>query len=143
MDFRSPIKLFLDAAVIVATFAFNAVMAQVDWPFVAIAIGGSVSGSIVLGYFRRDRRLVEQLFKMACAAISGVVMGAAIDEWLALGNVKFSLGIFFTAGFVSLAVLRATLQLTERHTLELLRDVILRLLGLPPRGGNNGGNHVD
>lgn len=139
MTNQSPTKLLIDVALIAFTFLFNATVADVNWPFIAIAVGGSVSGSIVFGYFRRDKRFIEQLFKMACAAISGIVIGAAADEWLNTANPKFSLAVFFTAGFVSLAVLRATLQITERHTLIIMRNLILRLLGLPPRSDSNGG----
>jgi hypothetical protein len=136
MNNQSPIKVLLDAGIVLATFLFNAAITNIDWPFIAIACGGSVSGSIVFGYFRRDKRLTEQLFKMACAAISGIVIGTAADEWIAAGNPKFSLAIFFAAGFVSLAVLRATLQITERQTLSIMRDLLSRLLGIH---NDNGG----
>jgi hypothetical protein len=143
MNNQSPIKIFIDAFIVLATFVFNAAIANVNWPFIAIAIGGSLSGSIVFGYFRRDKKLTEQIFKITCAAISGVVIGAAADEWVNTGNPKFSLAVFFISGFVSLALLRATLQITERQTLTILRDVISRILGLPNNGKNGGKTDVD
>lgn len=138
---NSPTFKLFDSFIITGFLIFNSLVANVDWPFVVVAIGGSVSGSIVLGYFRRDKRRIEQFLRSACAAISGIVIGTVVDELLALGNAKLSLGIFFASGFVSLAILRATLQITERHTLEVMRDVLLRLLGLPPRNGNNNGGN--
>lgn len=119
-----------DLAILTATFIFNTLVLGLDWQYVAIAAGGSFSGAIILAYFRRDDRKGEQVFKTLCAAIAGIVTGAAIEEWFDPMNPKAILGLFFMSGLLSLAMLRALLNLTEKNAAEISRSMLQRIFNL-------------
>lgn len=119
-----------DFTILGAAFVFNTLLLGLDWEYVAIAAGGSFSGAIILAYFRRDDRKGEQIFKTLCAAIAGIVTGAAVEEWFDLTNPKATIGLFFMSGLLSLAMLRALLNLTEKNAAEISRSMLQRIFNL-------------
>jgi MFS family permease len=127
----------LDAIILTFVFAFNTLLIGVDWQFVAIAVVGSLSGSIVLAYFRRDTRRMEQGLKTLCSSISAVVIGSAIHEYMGVVSLKYDLLLFFCCGLLSLVLLRSLLVVTEKDGLEVLRSVLQRALNLQTSGERN------
>lgn len=120
----------IDAVILIAAFVFNALVLDVNWQFVAVAVAGAFSGSIVLAYFRRDPRKSEQVFKVLCSAISGIVLGSVAHEYMSVQSFHYDLGIFFTTGLLSLVILRALLGLTEQNSMDVLRTLLQRMFGL-------------
>lgn len=123
-------KPLLDALILSVVFIYNTAFLGLDWQYVAIAVGGSFSGAVILAYFRRDDRKAEQVFKTLCASISGIIVGAAIEEWFQMHSAKMVLIMFFLSGLLSLVMLRTLLGLTERNAAEICKDVLQRLLNL-------------
>jgi len=120
-----------DLVVLVLTFLFNSLLLGVDWQYVAIATLGSFSGAVMLTYLRRDPRKSELVFKTLAASIGGLISGAAIEEYLKFQSIKYVIGIYFLCGLLSLVVLRALLNLTERNSASVLRGLLDRVFDLP------------
>ena len=133
-------KLF-DAMILTLCFAFNTLLIGVDWQFVAVAVIGSLSGSIVLAYFRRDSRRMEQGLKTLCSSISAVVIGSAIHEYMAVVSLKYDLLLFFCCGLLSLVLLRSLLVVTEKDGVQVVRSALQRVLNLqtPNERSSRGG----
>lgn len=119
-----------DFVVLAAIFVFNSTVLALDWQYIAMAIGGSLSGAVMLAYFRRDPRKGEQVFKTLCSAIGGIVTGTAIEEFLALDSPRYILALYFHTGLLSLVFLRALLSLTERSSADVIRDLLQRIFNL-------------
>lgn len=128
-DTSGSMKVF-DALVLSAALVFNSAALGVDWQYLAVALGGSLSGAVILAYFRRDSRKLEQLFKALCAAISGLVIGAFLQEYFQIVRPQNILAVFFFTSLLSLVLLRSLLILTERNAGEILKDAIQRILNL-------------
>lgn len=126
----TPMIRIMDAAILTVCFAFNAFMLDADTQSILIAVGGSISGSVILAYFRRDSRILEQFFKVACSSIGGLVLGTVLQEYLHIESSAYRLGLFFTASMLALIVLRSLLSLTENNVAELLRGVLQRFFNL-------------
>lgn len=129
MDTFSLTRL-VDAVILTAAFAFNAVVLDASLQSILIAVGGSISGAIILAYLRQDTRVAEQFFKVACSAISGLVFGTVIIEYWQFEAPAYRLGVFFTASLLSLVVLRALLTLTENNIADVLKSALQRLFNL-------------
>lgn len=130
MDTTTPLAKLLDAAVLASAFVFNALVLDADWQSIAIAVGGSVSGSVILAYFRRDPRKVEQLFKVVASAIGGLVLGTVSQEYLRIESQAYRLGLFFIDSMLALVVLRALLSVTEQNAVEIIRGSLQKFLNL-------------
>ena len=119
-------KVF-DTLILLTAFVFNTAVLGDGSHEIIVAVGGSFSGSVILAYFRRDSRKLEQLFKVAASTIGGFVLGTVSQEYFQLTNVRYQLGLFFCCGMLSLAFLRALLSITERNAAQVCKDVISRL----------------
>lgn len=120
----------IDAVLLTVAFLFNAVILDASLQSILIAVGGSVSGAIILAYLRQDARWLEQFFKVSSSAISGIVFGTVIVERWALTAPAYRLGVFFTSSLLSLVVLRALLTLTENNIADVLRSLLQRIFNL-------------
>ena len=119
-----------DAAILTIAFVFNALVLDAEWQSLAIAIGGSISGAVILAYFRRDTRRIEQMFKVLASAIGGLVLGTVLQKYLNIESEEYRLGLFFSCSMLSLIVLRSLLSLTENNVAELIRGVLQRVFNL-------------
>jgi len=128
MDNSLVTKLF-EYGILTATFLFNALVLDADVLNLVIAILGSISGAIILAYFRRDARRGEQALKVLCSAIGGFVLGTVLQKYLHIEAPEYKLGLFFTSSMLALIVLRSVLSLTENNVADMLRNVFQRLLG--------------
>lgn len=127
---QSPMIKLLDAAILTIAFVFNALVLDADIQNILIAVGGSLSGSMILAYFRRDARKAEQFFKITCSAIGGLVLGTVLQEYFSLEKEAYRLGLFFITSMLALVIMRSMLNLTERNAGELLKDIFQRIFNL-------------
>ena len=130
LNFEALRMRIIDLVLLTASLAFSSLTLQSDFQSFAIAIGGSVSGAMVLSYFRRAQKRGEALFQILCSTVSGLIVGSAIQEYFADVALKFSLLIYFLSGLLSLLVLRALYNATERNAAEAIKGFLQRLLGL-------------
>lgn len=126
----SPFMKLFDAAILTIAFVFNAVVLDAEWQSLAIAIGGSLSGSVVLAYFRRDSRKMEQFFKVLCSSIGGLVLGTVLLEYFHVENPAYRLGLFFFTSMLALVVLKSLLTMTEQNASDVVRGVLQRVFNL-------------
>ena len=119
----------LEILLLTTILSFGAVELDLSSKTVAIAILGSVSGSLVLTYFKRDSRF-EMIFKILCSSISGLFIGATIQEYSACEKVSYIGFIYFLTSLLSLIFLRAILSFSESNAHDLVKSAIQRLFNL-------------
>lgn len=130
MTDTTPVTRLFDTVILFATFAFNAIVLDADVMSILIAVGGSLSGAVMLGYFRRDARKFEQFFKVLASAIGGLVLGTVLQEYLRVDSAAYRLGLFFVCAMLALVVLRALLTLTEQNASDAIRGLLQRVFNL-------------
>lgn len=136
---NNEMKPIFDAILLFATFAASVLFSVglgLDWIYIGAAICGSAGGAIVLAYFRRDHRRLEQFFKSLAASVSGLVLGGAAQTYLDIWTPQYVLALFFCSSFLSLVVLRAALNVSEKHAADVLKDAFRRAL-LPLAAGRS------
>ena len=126
----TPLAKVFDAVLLITVFAFNAVVLEADVASIVVAFLGAISGAIMLAYFRRDTRKLEQLFKVLTSAIGGIVLGTVLGEYLNVQSHAYRLGVFFLSSMLSLVILRSLLHLTEKNATDVLRGALTRALNL-------------
>lgn len=124
-----PMKIF-DLIVIGTVFLMQTLLFAPEWQNFLIAVVGSLTGSIILAYFRREIDKWELLLKVFCSAIGGFVLGTVLCTYFNITNPNYRLGLFVATAMLALTILRALLNLTERNGQEVVRDVLQRLLGV-------------
>lgn len=126
----TPLSRLFEAVLLFATFVYTSVLIDVEWRSLAIAIGGSLAGAVMLGYFRRDARKFEQFFKVFASAIGGLILGTVLQTYFNIQNESYLLGLFSSSSLVSLVVFRSILNMTENNVADMLRNIVQRLTGL-------------
>ena len=121
---------FFDTAVLAVFFVLNALVLDAEWERLITAVVGSISGSIILAYFRRDPNRGEQVFKVLCSAIGGLVLGTVLQKYLHIEAEEYKLGLFFSTSMLALVILRSLLSLTENNVAEVMRGVLQRVFNL-------------
>lgn len=126
----APLSRIIDAFVLTGAFVFNALVLDVETMQLAVAVGGSLSGSMVLAYFRRDLTRFELLFKIIASAIGGLVLGTVLQKYLNIEAAEYRLGLFFFCSMLALVVLRSLLSLTENNVAQMLKGILQRVFNL-------------
>ena len=126
----TPLSRFFEATLLFATFLYTSILIDAEWRSLMIAVGGSVAGAVMLGYFRRDARKFEQFFKVFASAIGGLILGTVLQTYFNIEQESYRLGLFSACSFISLVVLRSLLTMTENNVADALRNIVQRLTGL-------------
>lgn len=127
---ETPFMKILDAAILTIAFVFNALVIDPEWRSIIIAIGGSLSGSVILAYFRRDVRKGEQLLKVIASAVGGLVLGTVLQEYTHIESEAYRLGLFFATSMLALVILRTLLNLTEQNAADAVKGILQRVFNL-------------
>lgn len=126
----TPLSRFFEASLLFVTFIYTSVLIDAEWRALAIAVGGSVAGAIMFGYFRRDSQKIEQFFKVVASAIGGLVLGTVLQTYFNIENESYRLGLFFACSLLALVVLRSLLSLTENNVADALKNIFQRVFNL-------------
>lgn len=127
---ETPIMKLFEITSLTLLFVFNSLILDPEWLSIAIAVGGSLSGAMILAYFRRDNTLWELFLKVFSSAIGGLVLGTVIQEYLHVEPPAYRLGLFFFSSLLALGTIGAMLSIADRNLAQVLRAVIQRLSGL-------------
>lgn len=122
-------KLF-DAISLTLIFVFNALILDPEWLSIALAVGGSLSGAMMLAYFRRDNTFWELFLKVCSSAIGGLVLGTVLQEYLNIEPPAYKLGLFFFSSLLALGTIGAMLSIADKNLAAVLKAVLQRLSGI-------------
>lgn len=117
---------------ILPTFSFilTAAGLQIDWHYIALAVGGSVSGSVILSYFRREKSRYEQVYKMLTSAIGGLIVGSAVVSYRLMEVPSYIALTYFICSMLVLIILRTFISLTETNAATLTTTLIQRVFNI-------------
>lgn len=126
----TPLSRFFEATLLFATFLYTSILIDAEWRSLMIAVGGSVAGAIMFGYFRRDAAKVEQFFKVFASAIGGLILGTVLQTYFNIEQESYRLGLFSACSFISLVVLRSLLTMTENNVADAIKGILQRVFNL-------------
>lgn len=95
-----------------------------------IICGASVSGALVLAYFRRERNTKEIFFKSACAAISGLVCGVIVVRRWEITSIEYEIGAHFFSSLLSFFLIKGLLNVTEQNASGIVTTIIQRIFSV-------------
>lgn len=103
-----------------ALLFFDAVLLDLDQAQIAVALIGTLSGSFVLTYYRKELTWTDRILKMLASALGGMFVGTALNVYLGyIGTAKDNLAyagvVWFLSSFLVLVILRALLSVTEKN----------------------------
>ena len=112
------------------SFALTTVGLGIDWHYVALAVGGSVSGSVILSYFRREKSRYEQVYKMLTSSIGGLIVGSAFIRYREMTEPAYIALAFFICSMLVLIILRTFISLTETNAATFTTTLIQRVFNI-------------
>lgn len=112
------------------SFMLTAAGLQIDWHYIALAVGGSVSGSVILSYFRREKSRYEQVYKMLGSAIGGLIVGSAVVSYRQMAEPSYIALAYFICSMLVLIILRTFISLTETNAATLTTTLIQRVFNI-------------
>lgn len=120
-------KIFLDTLLLILFFASGALGLDVPSKVVLIALLGSLSGSIVLAYFRREK-LSEMVFKVMCSSIAGLFLGVGSQEYFQIEKITLIGLNYFLSSLLSLFILKALVSFTESSALKIIKTIFQKVV---------------
>lgn len=124
----SEMKFLADAIFMLTLYIGGALTLDLELRSVIVIVLASLSGAVVLSYFRRDRDYREIFYKSACAAICGLVCGAAIARYFQIEHVEYIIINYFLSALLSLFFIRGLLYVTEQNATNVLLVFLQRVL---------------
>lgn len=106
----------------------------VDPIIVCVALGGSISGSFLLIYFRRELTFAERLLKFVCSSIAGVLFGAVSHTYFEITKIPYIGANYAIVAMVSLFFIRALLMVSEKNCVDIVQAFIQRVFNLQTPG---------
>lgn len=103
---------------------------QIDWQYVAVALGGAIAGSLVLGYIRPEVTFWRQAIKGCIATIVGLIFGAAVVEYQAIDRPAFIGLSFFITSLLALILIRTLVGLFEANAGSLTVTLVQRIFNI-------------
>src|SRR3954468_11231193 len=100
-----PMKI-LNFTLPTATFWLTAVGLAIDWQYVALVVGSTFAGSLLLGFYRPEKTFAARVYKIAMSVVAGLVFGSVMVEYWHLENHAFISGTYCSVSMLALIFLR-------------------------------------
>lgn len=113
-----------------ASFALTSIGLEVDWVFISLAIGGSLAGSMLLGYFRREKSLFEQGYKILAASVAGLIVGSVIVRYRSMEDPAYIAAVYSASGCLVLFFIRTIVGLAESNAGSITTTLIERVFNI-------------
>ena len=121
-------RITFDILLMAFLYIGGAITLNVNWTYLVIIIFASLSGAAVLSYFKREREVKEIVYRAGCAALCGLVVGAAITRYLDTQFAEYVLATYFLSSLLSLFFIGSLLAITEKNATNVLLGILQRLL---------------
>jgi len=113
-----------------SSFVLTSIGLAVDWQYIALAVGTSVCGSLVLAYIRPEKTFWRQVVKGLMATIVGLVFGSAIIENRGIETPEYVGLTYFLTSLLALIIIRALVALTEAKAGSVVVTIVQRILNV-------------
>lgn len=112
------------------SFVLTANGLDIDWHYIAIACGSSIAGSLLFGYFRREKTFGAQLYKIAMAMIGGLIVGSAFVHWREITAPAMVGLAYCVSAMLVLIFLRTVVSLFEENARNFTVTMIQRIFNV-------------
>lgn len=114
----------------IAFFIFDIIFLDIPAKDAAIAVGGAFTGAMVLGYIKREKNWIERIIKTICSAAAALFIAPAFLQYYEITKSAYVGLVFFTVSIMSLFILRALINLTEKNAATVIKQVFVRVFNL-------------
>lgn len=124
------LRFLLDAILLTGLLMADTVILNTDQQHIAVALLGSMSGCVVLLFYRRERTYKEAALKAVTAGLGGVVLGAMLERYFQVTVIEYTLGLFFFSSLLCLIFYKMLLSFTESNIGNIFSVVVGRMLNI-------------
>lgn len=104
---------------------------EIDWQYVALAVGSSVAGSLLLGFYRPERTLGRMVYKMLLSAVAGLIFGSAAVAWWKFETFAYVGVAYCVSALMALFFLKSLVGFGQANSDSLTRTVLQRIFNVP------------
>lgn len=108
----------------------TAIGLAIDWHYIALAAGSTMAGSLIFGYFRREKTFGAQLYKFMVATIGGLVLGSFIAYWRDYTAPAVISLTYCVSAMLVLIFLRTVVSLFEENSRTFTVTLIERIFNI-------------
>lgn len=102
----------------------------IDWHYTALACGSAMAGSLLFNYFRREKTFGAQAYKMAMAAVGGLILGSYVVHWRGYTAPAEVSAVYCLSAMVVLIFLRTVVSLFEEHSRKITITLVQRIFNI-------------
>lgn len=115
----------LTDTILLATFVLlSGTALEVDWYYISLAGLGSVSGSLMLAYFRRNHLKKEIIMQSGASTLGAIFIGSAVISYYQIERVSYIAFCYFLISFVNLTLIKSALDFTEKNAAQIVRSIV-------------------
>jgi hypothetical protein len=96
---------------------------DIDWKYLALAVGSSLAGSVLLQYIQREKVRAERLFKGLISMVGGLIFGSAIITHWEVERSGYIAAIYCSTSTIILIVARAAVGFFEQNAPNIISDI--------------------
>lgn len=100
--------------------------------YTALAILGSLSGGICIGYFERYRGAIQFLTRTTISSISGLFLGGFCVDYFEIEKLSYTGFAFFLSSLLSVIILRAIVDFTKGNASTAIKEAFRRFFNIDP-----------
>lgn len=112
------------------SFVMTSLGLEVDLRYILLAIGGSLAGSFILSYFRREKSLFDAAYKIIVAAVAGLISGGVINKYYAITEAEYVAGVYALCACLVLFFMRSVVGLAESNAGTIVTTIFQRVLNV-------------
>lgn len=114
----------------ISLFLAETIILNISGEYAALAVGGSLAGGVALAYFKPSKYWLDRLIKVLLSAVSALFLAPAFIKFYNIESREYTALVFFAMSLISLFVLRALINLTEKNASDVLKNVFIRVTNI-------------
>ena len=103
---------------------------EVDVRYIFLAIGGSLAGSFILSYFRREKSWFDASYKLIVSAVAGLISGGILVKYYGYTEAEYIAGIYALCACLVLFFMRSVVGVAESNAGTIVTTVFQRVFNI-------------
>jgi len=112
------------------SFALTSVGLEIDWHYIFLAVGGSLGGSMLLAYFRREKSWFEATYKVGMAAVAGLIVGSVIVKYRGMIDAEYIAAVYAASAMLMLFFARTIVGFAESNAGKITTTIFQRVFNI-------------
>lgn len=113
-----------------ASFTLTSLGLEIDWYYIFLAVGGSLGGSMLLAYFRREKSWFEATYKVAMAAVAGLIVGSVVVRYRSMIDPAYIAAVYAASAMLMLFFARTVVGFAESNAGKITTTIFQRVFSI-------------